>query len=80
VDQRLQMTQIILDALKTFGEKYDIPVLHSIRVDATVPKAMRARKFLADFDAECKAAQDYRIACAQVSEAIVPGKNGEAAA
>ncbi|MGH9659036.1 MAG: ParA family protein, partial [Bryobacteraceae bacterium] len=70
VDRRMQMTQIVLEALKAFGEKYEVPVLPEIRTDATVPKATRSRKFLVDYDPECKAMQDYRVACQQIQDRI----------
>lgn len=80
VDRRMQMTQIVMEALKAFGEKYLIPVVNEIRTDATVPKATRSRKFLVDYDPDCKAAQDYRSACQQIRELIVNSTNGQAAA
>jgi len=80
VDRRMQMTQIVMEALKAFGEKYAIPVVNEIRTDATVPKATRSRKFLVDYDPDCKAAQDYNSACQQIRDLIVNSTNGQAAA
>jgi chromosome partitioning protein len=77
VDRRMQMTQIVLSALKAFGERYEIPVLNEIRTDATVPKATRSRKFLADFDPECKAMQDYRVACQQIFDSLSKGTDSD---
>lgn len=59
VDRRLQMTEVIMESLQTMARQYTIPVLPSVRTDSTVTKATRARKFLADFDPKCKAAEDY---------------------
>jgi chromosome partitioning protein len=80
VDRRMQMTQIVMEALKAFGEKYSIPVVNEIRTDATVPKATRSRKFLVDYDPECKAAQDYKAACQQIKQLILNSANGQATA
>jgi chromosome partitioning protein len=80
VDRRMQMTQIVMEALKAFGEKYGIPVVNEIRTDATVPKATRSRKFLVDYDPDCKAVQDYKSACQQIRDLIVNSANGQAAA
>ena len=80
VDRRMQMTQIVMEALKAFGDRYGIPVVNEIRTDATVPKATRSKKFLADYDPECKAVQDYRVACLQIKELILKSTNGQAPA
>jgi nitrogenase subunit NifH len=76
----MQMTQIVMEALKAFGDKYGIPVVNEIRTDATVPKATRSRKFLVDYDPDCKAVQDYKSACQQIRDLIVNSANGQAAA
>ena len=61
VDRRLQMTEVILESLQSMANEYQIPVLPAVRTDSTVPKATRARQFLADYDVKCKAAEDYRL-------------------
>jgi len=50
VDRRLQMTAIVMESLVEIAERLRIPVLHGIRVDATITKASRARQFLVDYD------------------------------
>lgn len=60
VDRRLQMTEVILESLQSMAAEYGIPVLTAVRTDSTVPKATRARQFLADYDPKCKASEDYR--------------------
>lgn len=66
VDRRLQMTQTVLQSLAIFEDRYSIPVLPEIRVDASVPKSIRSKKMLIDYDPNCRALQDYYAAFAQV--------------
>ncbi len=66
VDRRLQMTEVILESLQSMANEYAIPVLPAVRTDSTVPKSTRARQFLADYDAKCKAAEDYRAVSDQL--------------
>jgi chromosome partitioning protein len=62
VDRRLQMTAVVMESLLEIAERLCIPVLHGIRVDATVTKASRARQFLVDYDPGSRAVEDYQIA------------------
>jgi chromosome partitioning protein len=62
VDRRLQITTTILESLEEIAKTADVPILPGIRTDATTTKASRARQFLVDFDATCKAVEDYTIA------------------
>jgi chromosome partitioning protein len=81
VDRRLQMTQAVLQSLDIFRDRYHIPVLPEIRVDSSVPKSLRARKTLAEYDPSCRAMQDYRVAFAQIIQLIEGGvKSAEAPA
>jgi len=81
VDRRLQMAQAVLGSLEVFKERYGIPILPEIRTDAAVPKSIRARKMLIDYDPNCRAMQDYRLAFAQVLEIVEGGvKSAEAPA
>ena len=81
VDRRLQMAQTVLQSLQVFRERYSIPVLPEIRIDASVPKSLRARKMLADYDPVCRAIQDYRVAFDQLIAAVEgKGKSAEAPA
>ncbi len=79
VDRRLQMAQTVLQSLEVFRERYRIPVLPEIRVDAAVPKALRARKLLADYDGGCRALGDYRAAFARLLE-LMEGERASAEA
>lgn len=80
VDRRLQMTDLILSSIQPVADEYGIPILNSIRTDSTVPKATRARKFLADYDPRSKAAEDYRIACDQLLEHLQAQLHGQSVA
>lgn len=62
VDRRLQMTAVVMESLLEIAERLCIPVLHGIRVDATITKASRARQFLVDYDPGSRALEDYLIA------------------
>jgi chromosome partitioning protein len=62
VDRRLATTSMVLDCLKQLSMDTSVPVLPVIRTDAAVPKAARAKKFLADFDPNSKALADYNDA------------------
>jgi chromosome partitioning protein len=66
VDKRLAMTDLIYQSIDTIAKEQSLPILHGIRVDSTVQKASRSRKFLQDFDPKCKAIEDYRIATDQL--------------
>lgn len=66
VDRRLQMTDLIFDSLKAISQEHEVPILPSIRTDATVPKATRSKQFLLDYDPKCKAAEDYGAACEEL--------------
>jgi cellulose biosynthesis protein BcsQ len=55
------MTAIVMESLVEIAERLRIPVLHGIRVDATITKASRARQFLVDYDSGSRAAEDYQI-------------------
>ena len=68
VDKRLAMTDLIYQSIETISKEHSLPILHSIRVDATVQKATRSKRFLQDFDPKCKAVEDYRIATDQLLE------------
>jgi chromosome partitioning protein len=59
VNNRLQMTQTIMDALTGMAQELKLLLLPPIRTDTTVVKAARAKQFLADYDPKCKALEDY---------------------
>ena len=73
VDRRFSLTEYILKALEEMSEQYRVPLLHPIRTDGTVPRAERARQFLADFDPKCKALEDYTIVALQMTELLTGG-------
>ena len=77
VDRRFSLTDYILKALEEMSERYRVPLLHAVRTDGTVPRAERARHFLADFDPKSKAMQDYLIAALQLEELMKSEPNGE---
>jgi chromosome partitioning protein len=70
VDQRFQMTQVITESLKGLSGRFGISLLHAIRTDSTVTKAIRAKKFLADYDPRCKAMEDYQVACGELLDLV----------
>ena len=70
VDRRFSLTDYILKALEEMSEEYRVPLLHAVRTDGTVPRAERARQFLADYDPRCKALEDYSIAALQLLELV----------
>jgi chromosome partitioning protein len=75
VNQRLQMTEVILKSLHGFRERTGIPILSPIRTDTSVAKATKQRQFLQDFDPTCKAVQDYTAAFDEVFPTIeVPAR------
>lgn len=66
VNNRLQMTEVINNSLRAFGERVGVPILPCIRTDATVAKAVKQKQFLQDFDPVCKAMGDYHTAFEQL--------------
>jgi chromosome partitioning protein len=70
VDRRLQMTTIVMESLVEIAERLRIPVLHGIRVDATITKASRARQFLVDYDPESRAVEDYQVAARELASLL----------
>src|SRR5579864_7625983 len=67
LDRRLHMTLVIMDSLVELAERFHTPVLNGIRVDSAVAKAKRERQFLVDYDRNCRAAEDYRIAAQELA-------------
>jgi chromosome partitioning protein len=62
VNNRLQMTQTVMNALTDMSGELKVPLLPGIRTDTAVVKAARSRMFLADFDPKSKALEDYENA------------------
>src|SRR5712691_4980343 len=66
IDRRYSLTSFILTALEEMSGRYAVPLLPPMQTDGTVPRAERARMFLADYDQRCKAMQDYTAAASQL--------------
>jgi chromosome partitioning protein len=66
VNSRLQMTDMVMKALKQIASGHSIPILSSIRQDVEVVKAAKMRKFLADHAPGTRALSDYEIAFAEL--------------
>ena len=70
VNNRLQMTQTVLNALHEMSAELRVPLLPNIRTDTTVVKAARSRQFLQDYDPKSKALEDYEIAAEMLLKAF----------
>lgn len=79
VDQRYQNTEMVMRMISLISENYKVPVLHAIRTDSIVAKAIRTRQFIADLDPRSKCLEDYRIVSGQLLEMYGVGTNAEAA-
>ncbi len=77
VDNRLQMTELVLNSLSSIADEYGVQILPRIRTDATVTKAVRAKTFLVDYDPKGKAAQDYRDAATELLKQLKGQLNGK---
>lgn len=62
VDRRLNMTDIVMNTLEELSRRDQVPILPSIRIDSSVVKAGRHRKFIQDYDPKSKALDDYNTA------------------
>jgi chromosome partitioning protein len=80
VDQRYQNTEMVMRMINLISENYQVPVLHSIRTDSVVAKAIRTRQFIADVDAKSRCMEDYRTVSEQLLTMYgVPAAEGAAA-
>jgi hypothetical protein len=70
VDYRLSATELVLNALQSQSETSGIAVLHAIRTDQAVNRALRKQKFLHDFNRRSKALEDYEAACAEILQLL----------
>jgi chromosome partitioning protein len=70
VDNRLRMTEMVLNSLKIMADQANTRVIHEIHQDQAVNHAMRSKQFLHDYDPRSKALQDYRAACKEILELI----------
>lgn len=72
VNNRLQMTQTVLNALTEMSSELKVPLLPAIRTDTAVVKAARSKMFLADFDPKSKALEDYENAATILLKSLRP--------
>jgi cellulose biosynthesis protein BcsQ len=72
VNNRLQMTQTVMNALTDMANELKVPFLPGIRTDTAVVKAARSKMFLADFDPKSKALEDYEKAADILLSALQP--------
>jgi len=75
VNPRLQMTDLVMNALKELSEVHRVPILPSIRQDVEVVKAAKMRKFLADHAPNSRALADYNDAMKQLLDHLASGKD-----
>jgi chromosome partitioning protein len=80
VDRRLAMTTTVLEGLEGLSKGMNIPLLHSIRTDQSVTKAARAGQFILDYDAKCKAAEDYHQVAGELMNLLKGDLNATVAA
>ena len=85
VDNRYQNTEMVSRMIALVSENYKVPVLHAIRTDSVVAKAIRMKQFIADLDPKSRCLEDYRVVSDQLLEIYgIAGNtegtaNGEAA-
>jgi chromosome partitioning protein len=77
VNNRLQMTQTVLNALTEMSTELRVPLLPPIRTDTAVVKAARSKMFLADFDPKSKALEDYETAATILLDSLKPAKHDD---
>jgi chromosome partitioning protein len=77
VNPRLQMTDLVMSALKQLSEAHNVPILPSIRQDVEVVKAAKTRKFLIDHAPASRGLADYNEAMKQLLEYLDSGKEYE---
>jgi chromosome partitioning protein len=68
VNQRLAMTEPIMESLRRLSAQRNVPLLPAVRTDTTVVKASKDRKFLPEYDPKCKAWEDYRVVADRLLE------------
>ncbi|MCC6538390.1 MAG: ParA family protein [Bryobacterales bacterium] len=66
VDQRYQNTEMVMRMINLISDNYQVPVLHGIRTDSVVAKAIRTRQFIADVDPKSRCMEDYRTVSEQL--------------
>jgi cellulose biosynthesis protein BcsQ len=73
VDRRLQITEVVSASLEELSARTKIPLLPGIRIDTTVTKCSRAKRFLVDYDPRAKALEDYHTALGALMELMGDG-------
>ena len=73
VNPRLQMTDMVMQALKQISKSHSVPILPSIRQDVEVVKAAKMKNFLADHAPNSRALADYAAAVTQLLEYLHSG-------
>jgi cellulose biosynthesis protein BcsQ len=68
VNQRLAMTEPIMESLRRLSAQRDVPLLPAVRTDTTVVKASKDRKFLPEYDPKCKAWEDNKVVADRLIE------------
>lgn len=66
VNQRLAMTEPIMESLRRLSAQRGVPLLPAVRTDTTVVKASKDRTFLPEYDPKCKAWEDYKLVADQL--------------
>lgn len=74
VNPRLQMTEIVMAALKQLSGTNKVPILPSVRQDVEVVKSAKSRKFLADHAPASRALADYAEASKALLKYLETGK------
>jgi len=74
LDRRLAITDAVLKTLASISEKRGVPVYAGIRTDQAVVKAARSRKFLADYEPNSKALEDYESLADRLLEQFAGGE------
>jgi chromosome partitioning protein len=77
VDLRTSATEVVVRALREHSDDSGIPIIHNIRTDQAVNKALRNHAFLQDWDPKSRALEDYRQACTELMN-ILAGENVQA--
>ena len=68
VDHLYQNTEMVSRMITMVSENYKVPVLHAIRTDSVVAKAIRMKQFIADLDPKSRCLEDDRIFSDQLLE------------
>lgn len=77
VNPRLQMTDMVMRAIRQISEEHKVPILPAIRQDVEVVKAAKMRKFLVDHAPSSRALADYKDATQVLLDYLESGKEQE---